>query len=170
MAKKVVIYRLGTLGDTIVALPCFHQIARVFPHAARIILTNEVPSSTIAPPLSILSGSGLVHGSIAYPIGLRSPNRLLNLARQLRSLEANTLIYLTESRGIGRTLRDVAFFRLAGFTRIIGVPISRELARNRVDPATGIAEQEPLRLGRTLHELGAIDFDDPNAWSLNLTE
>ena len=117
MAEKVVIYRLGTLGDTVVALPCFHQIARVFPNAARIILTNEVPSSAIAHPLSILSGSGLVHGSIAYPIGLRSPNRLLNLARQLRSLEANTLIYLTESRGIGRTLRDVAFFRFAGFTR-----------------------------------------------------
>jgi ADP-heptose:LPS heptosyltransferase len=39
-----------------------------------------------------------------------------------------------------------------------------------VDPVTGIAEQEPLRLGRTLHELGTIDFDDPNAWSLNLTD
>ena len=50
MAEKVVIYRLGTLGDTIVALPCFHQIARVFPNAARIILTNEIPSSAIAHP------------------------------------------------------------------------------------------------------------------------
>ena len=61
MADKVVIYRLGTLGDTVVALPCFHLIARSFPNAARLILTNEVPSSGIAQPLSILSGSGLVH-------------------------------------------------------------------------------------------------------------
>ena len=112
----------------------------------------------------------MVHESIAYPIGLRSPSQLLRLARTLRSLEAETLIYLTESRGIARTLRDVAFFRSAGFTRIIGSPLSRDLAYNRVDPITGIAEQEPLRLGRTLHELGAIDFDDPNAWSLNLTD
>ena len=117
MAGKVVIYRLGTLGDTVVALPCFHLIAQAFPNAARFILTNEVPSSAIAQPLSILSGSGLVHDSIAYPIGLRSPSRLLNLARTLRSLGADTLIYLTESRGIARTLRDVAFFRFAGFTR-----------------------------------------------------
>jgi hypothetical protein len=35
MAGKVVIYRLGTLGDTVVALPCFHLIARAFPNAAR---------------------------------------------------------------------------------------------------------------------------------------
>ena len=170
MAEKVVIYRLGTLGDTVVALPCFHLIARTFPDAARLILTNEVPSSAIAQPLSVLSGSGLVQDSIDYPIGLRSPYRLLNLARTLRSFGADTLIYLTESRGIARTLRDVAFFRFAGFTRIIGAPLSRDLAFNRVDPVTGIAEQEPLRLGRTLHELGTIDFDDPNAWSLNLTD
>ena len=170
MAEKVVIYRLGTLGDTVVALPCFHLIARVFPNAARLILTNEVTSSGIAQPLSILSGSGLVHDSIAYPLGLRSPNRLLILARTLRSFGADTLIYLTESKGIARTFRDVAFFRFAGFTRIIGAPLSRDLAFNRVDPVTGIAEQEPLRLGRTLHELGAIDFDDPNVWSLNLTD
>lgn len=126
MAGKVVIYRLGTLGDTVVALPCFHLIAQAFPNAARFILTNEVPSSAIAQPLSILSGSGLVHDLIAYPIGLRSPSRLLNLARTLRSLGADTLIYLTESRGIARTLRDVAFFRFAGFTRVIGAP-SREI-------------------------------------------
>jgi heptosyltransferase III len=170
MAEKVVIYRLGTLGDTIVALPCFHLIARAFPNAARIILTNEVPSSAIAQPLSILSGSGLVQDSIAYPLGLRSPYRLLTLARTLRSLGADTLIYLTESKGIARTFRDVAFFRFAGFTRIIGAPLSRDLTYNQVDPVSGIAEQEPLRLGRTLHELGTIDFDDPNVWSLNLTD
>lgn len=28
-AKRVLIYRLGSLGDTVVALPCFHLIARV---------------------------------------------------------------------------------------------------------------------------------------------
>jgi heptosyltransferase-3 len=170
MPEKVVIYRLGTLGDTIVALPSFHLIARAFPNAARLLLTNEVPSSAIAQPLSVLSGSGLVNDSMAYPLGLRSPNRLLNLARTLRSFGSNTLIYLTESKGIARTVRDVAFFRFAGFTRIIGAPLSRDLAFNRVDPVTGIAEQEPLRLGRTLHELGTIDFDDPNAWSLNLAD
>ena len=170
MAEKVVIYRLGTLGDTVVALPCFHLIARTFPDAARLMLTNEVPSSAIAQPQSILSGSGLVHDSIAYPLGLRSPTKLLNLARTLRSFGADTLIYLAECKGIARTFRDVAFFRFAGFTRIIGAPLSRDLAFNRVDPVTGIAEQEPLRLGRTLHELGTIDFDDPNAWSLNLTD
>ena len=170
MAKTVVIYRLGTLGDTVIALPCFHLVARAFPDAVRIILTNEVPWSNVAPPMDVLSGSGLVHDAIAYPLGLRNPSRLLRLANNLRATGSTTLVYMTETKGIGSTLRDVAFFRFAGFSTIIGAPFSRDLAFNRIDASTGIAEQEPLRLGRTLYELGKIDFDDPNAWSLNLSD
>ena len=170
MAETIVIYRLGTLGDTVVALPCFHLVARAFPDAVRLILTNQVPWSNIAPPMAVLAGSGLVHDAIEYPLGLRNPKTLLSLAGKLRSIGASTLVYMTESKGIGSTIRDVAFFRFAGFKNIIGAPLSRDLAYNRVDPSTGIAEQEPLRLGRTLHQLGEIDFDDPKAWSLNLSD
>ncbi len=39
-AKRVLIYRLGSIGDTVVALPCFKLIARVFPEAERCVLAN----------------------------------------------------------------------------------------------------------------------------------
>ncbi len=38
---SIVIYRLGSLGDTIVALPCFRRIAQSFPQAERILLTTR---------------------------------------------------------------------------------------------------------------------------------
>jgi len=48
--ERVLIYRLGSLGDTVAALPCFHLIERAFPDAERLVLTN-VPVSTKAAPL-----------------------------------------------------------------------------------------------------------------------
>ena len=40
--KKILIYRIGSLGDTIVALPCFHLIERLYPNAERVLLTEQV--------------------------------------------------------------------------------------------------------------------------------
>ena len=54
--KRVLIYRLGSLGDTIVALPCLHLLARVFPNARRLILTNE-PISNKAAGISTIIGN-----------------------------------------------------------------------------------------------------------------
>jgi hypothetical protein len=37
-AERVLIYRLGSLGDTVVALPALHLVARAFPNAERVML------------------------------------------------------------------------------------------------------------------------------------
>ena len=47
--RKVLIYRLGSLGDTVVALPSLHLIARAFPDAERRVLTNFPVSGKEAP-------------------------------------------------------------------------------------------------------------------------
>ena len=54
--KTVLIFRLGSLGDTVVALPCFHKIAKSFPEARRIVLTNVPVASNAAPLLQVLDG------------------------------------------------------------------------------------------------------------------
>ncbi len=166
--QRVVIYRLGSLGDTVAALPCFHLIQRAFPDAERLVLTN-IPVSTKAPPLeAILKDGGLIHGSLPYPIGLRHPSALGRLATELRRQRANALIYLASGRRLATVRRDVAYFRLCGFRRIIGVPDTRDLQANRVN-ATGEVERESHRLGRTLAGLGSIDFADRSWWDLRLT-
>ena len=169
MTKRVVIYRLGSLGDTVVALPCFHRIASSFPDHERIALTN-IPVSSKAPSLeSILGPGGFIHSSIAYPVGLRRPAELFVLARRLRELKADTLIYMGGGRGLGAVYRDLLYFRACGFRRIIGAPVTRDLDQVRVDPATGRQEPEARRLARCLAALGPVDLEAPAAWDLRLT-
>ncbi len=162
---------MGSLGDTVAALPCFHKLAEAFPNAERHVLTN-IPVSAKAAALELILGkSGLIHGVIDYPLKLRSVRQMWSLARRLRALRARTLIYLTPSKGhIALLYRDLLFFRLSGFSRIIGAPVSRDLRSARVDPATGFDEYECSRLARSLAVLGPINLDDPKNWDLRLTE
>jgi heptosyltransferase-3 len=165
----VVIYRLGSLGDTVAALPCFHLIERAFPESERVVLTNVPVSSKAAPLEVILKEGGFIHGAIPYPVGLRDPRALGRLARRLRAQGATTLVYLAASRGLAAAWRDAAFFRLCGFRRIIGAPLTPDLQRNRID-ADGELERESVRLARTLSPLGSIDLADRAWWDLRLTE
>jgi len=169
MKKPIVIYRLGSLGDTIVALPCFHAITRAHPGAQRIVLTNFPVSAKAAPLEGILGGSGLMDRAMAYPVGTRSLKALWALRGELRALGADTLYYLTPARGLAAAWRDWLFFKLCGFKRIVGAPLTAELQTNRVVNAQGDLEQECLRLARCLHALGPIPVDDRNHWSLGLS-
>ena len=54
-AKRVLIYRLGSLGDTLVALPALHLVARAFPDAVRRMLTN-FPVNVKAPAAAAILG------------------------------------------------------------------------------------------------------------------
>jgi heptosyltransferase III len=164
-----VIYRLGSLGDTVISLPCFHRIAESFSDRERIVLTNFPVSSKAAPVQSILGESGLIHRCLSYPLMTRSPRALWRLFRQLRRLRADTLIYLSQPRGLLSTWRDIVFFRLSGFRHIVGAPLTRDLQSYRRDPTSGEEEQECRRLARGLATLGPIDVDDPVAWDLHLT-
>jgi heptosyltransferase-3 len=167
--QKVLIYRLGSLGDTIVALPCFHKIMAAFPQAERIALTNHPVSSKAAPLEAILRDGGFIHRAIDYEVGLRSPRKLLALARRIRAERCDTLIYLGSLRGLPSAYRDLLFFRLCGLRRIIGAPLLADRATKRID-AQGIVEPEARRLARSLAELGAIDVEAPGAWDLRLTD
>jgi heptosyltransferase-3 len=169
MAKPVVIYRLGSLGDTIVALPCFHAIARAESHAQRIVLTNIPVSSKAAPLEGILGGSGLIHGTMAYPVGTRSLKALWQLRGQLKALGADTLYYLTPARGLKAVWRDVLYFKLCGFERIIGAPINAALQANLPQGPERHLEQEASRMARCLADLGPLNLQDRALWDLCLT-
>ncbi len=169
-AERIVIYRVGSLGDTVVALPCLHKVADAFPNAERYVLTN-MPISSKAAALELVVGqSGLVHGVIDYPLKLRSIKEMWRLAQRLRVLRATTLVYLAPPRGLLALYRDLLFFRLSGFSQIIGAPAARDLRDARVDKATGFEEYEASRLARSLAELGPIDLDDAKNWDLRLTD
>lgn len=169
MAEKILIYRLGSLGDTVVALPCFHLIRRSFPDAEIRVLINR-PVSANAPSLaSVLEGSGLVDGYFDYPIRTKSIRVLGGLARQIRNWGPDAMVYLAPRYTRLPVLRDLAFFRLAcGVRTIIGGPLRRDLVEFRTLP-NGLSERECDRLARCLAPLGEAHTDDPANWDLRLT-
>ena len=169
MTKTIVIYRLGSLGDTIVALPCFTAVTRLFPDSHKVLLTNKPISTKAAPIEAILgAGTGFFDTSIAYPVGTRSPKALFALWKQLRAIGSDTLVYLTPPRGKMAHIRDWLFFKSAGFKHIIGLPLASDLATCRID-AGGVEEREAVRMARCLAPVHAIDLDDPQYWDLRLS-
>ena len=167
--KRVLIYRLGSLGDTLVALPALHLVARAFPEAERRMLTN-FPVNVKAPPAAaILENAGLVHGYFRYVAGTRSLGDLLRLWRQLLRWRPDVLVYMGASRGIGSARRDAVFFRLCGIRRLVGVPITSAMQQNHWLEDDQALEPEAARLSRNLAELGEARIDDPASWDLHLT-
>ncbi|MGI4829588.1 MAG: hypothetical protein ACRYFU_15540 [Janthinobacterium lividum] len=77
--RRVLIYRLGSLGDMLIALPAFHLIARAFPEADRRLLTNSPVHAKAPAAAAVLDGTGLVQGYLRYTVGTRSPWELLRL-------------------------------------------------------------------------------------------
>lgn len=165
---RILIYRLGSLGDTLVALPCFHLIERRFPQAERRILTAAPVDRKAAPVEDVLRGTGLIHGAYYYPPGLRAPAELRTLRRSIAAWHPDMLIYLAEPRGWLAIRRDLLFFRLCGIRRIVGAPVTRDLVRHRAR-ADGTWEPESERLARCLAPLGDAELARPESWDLRLT-
>ncbi len=165
----IVIYRLGSLGDTVVALPCFHKISESFPNREKIVLTNIPISSKAAAIESILSPSTLIDRVIEYPLKIRSLLGIFRLRKKLLETKSTTLIYLNASRGRLKVFRDICFFRFCGFTEIIGAPTNSDLLNCRVDAATGLIEPEAKRLIRNMSALGDINPEDIKNWDLLLS-
>ncbi len=167
--ERVLIYRMGSLGDTVVALPALHLVARAFAGAERRMLTN-FPVNAKAPPVAaILEHTGLVEGYFRYAVGTRSVGELLRLWWELSRWRADVLVFLGPNRGVKAARRDALFFRLCGIRRLVGVSVTEAMQRNLVE-ADGLLEYEAARLTRNIAELGEARLDDAASWDLRLTE
>ncbi len=168
--RRVLIYRMGSLGDTVVALPSLHLIARAFPDADRRMLTN-FPVNVKAPAAAaVLGESGLVHGYFRYAVGTRSPVELLRLWWSLLRFRADVLVYLGPVRGVAAARRDARFFRLCGMRRQVGVPLTEAMQANRFQTERNALEPEAERLARNIAELGDARLDSREAWDIRLTD
>ncbi len=184
-ARRVLIYRLGSLGDMVVALPALHLAARAFPDAERRMLTNLPVNSKAPAAAEVLRGSGLVHGYMWYAVGTRSLPELLRLWWSIARWRPQALVYLAAARGVKVARRDELFFRLCGVRRLVGVPLTEGMQRNFYGAASGgkdramgsgNLEPEAGRLARCIGELAAVAdiadpgrLRDPRSWDLHLS-
>ena len=166
------IYRLGSLGDTILALPCFHKIHEAFPGANFIMLANK-PIVSKAAPVEAVLGKGIFFSEVIdYPSGTRSFALLYRLCMQIRKMNIHTLVNIATVKSTSRLAarRDFIFFKLAGIKNIIGFPNEPRDFTLSIDPATKEMEWEAQRLVRRLAPLGEIDLQQEKYWDLKLTE
>jgi heptosyltransferase-3 len=168
--KRVLLYRIGSLGDTVVALPSFHLVARTFPDAERTLLTNFPIQAKAPPAAAILQDTGLVHSYFRYSIGTRSPWELLALWWKIFRWRPQLLVYLSGARGLKAARRDALFFRLCGVRRAIGIPLTEDMQQNRQQAGQQSLEFEAERIARCISELGDAHLDNPASWNLCITD
>ena len=166
--EKILIYRVGNLGDIVCAMPAMVAVRRYFPQVWIGLLTNKEVAGN-PDPEKILKGNDFLDDIITYnPEKLREPRYLLSFCQRLRALQpVNLLIYLSLSKRTRPYLiRDWLFFRLMGFRKLIGFKLPKPAAtcmRNGIK--LPVFPQEADRLMSLLTPLGVnhteIDFRLP---------
>ena len=126
--EKIIIFRIGTLGDTLVSVPAMWAVRHHFHDARVTLLCDHHPKQKYVLGADLLSGSGIVDDFLLYPVdnsrwgkALR-PFRMIRTLRQLRARKFDTLVYLPPSTRTREQIeRDRKFFKLAGIRRFIGM-------------------------------------------------
>lgn len=167
---RILVYRLGSLGDTIIVLPALRAVAAAYPGAKITLLTNIPVNSKASAMTSLLENTGLIADVIAYPLGLRDVSALVKLVRQLRQKRFDVAVDLAAARGRSRSVRDWWFLRAAGAKKIVGVPWTAQDLELQPDPQrAGQFEWEAERLARRVASLKKIDLAEARWWDLALT-
>ena len=168
--KRVIVYRFGSLGDTLVVLPAFHLVRRAFPVAHITLLTNIPVHAKAAPMEAVLGGGNFYDDVLRYPVSLRNFDGLVRLRKLLKEGAYDCLVYLASPKGgVLTSIRDYLFFRSCGIPKVLGVPFSRSTLRSLPIPGTNLYTSRTSRAMEALGVIGEIDVKDPRAWDLRLT-
>lgn len=186
-APSVLVFRIGSLGDTIVSLPALWAVREHFAGSRIELLYNYHPKKKYILAAAVLAGSSLVDGFLEYPADESLPGRalrpvrMLSLLATLRRRRFDTLVYLVPSeRSPKQIARDKLFFGSAGIRNLIGtegfpvfpgqtpgealaaIPHEADLLLARL-AASGIPVPSPGR-GRMDLGLGESDRRELDAW------
>ena len=118
--RRVVVFRCGQLGDTIVALPALWSVRSFFRDAHITFLADHHPGSKYVAARSVLPDVGMIDEWMTYDARSR-PLDLIKLLFQLRKRAFTDLVYLVPSRrSQTQRQRDMLFFRAAGIKNVWG--------------------------------------------------
>ena len=154
LPQTVLIFRIGSLGDTLVALPAFHLIRQRYPASMIVLLTNTPTCGGVkaAPSYQILLGSGLVDDYIAYPHLKVGFPEFFRLAKAMLKLRPSICIYLMPQRSFKQRLRDTFFFAAGGLLNVKGLWPGSDANHHR--PVAGRPEQRESEASRLLRSIG----------------
>jgi heptosyltransferase III len=155
--KRVLVFRIGQFGDTIVGLPAYWVIREKFPDAHLALLRDSHKGKNYVTPEKVLPAQGLFDEYISY-FGSEGGTKLregIKLVLKLRRLHFDTIVYLYPSgRKLWRIWLDLFFFHCAGIHNFIGTRgISSEERLSARSPLP-TAEHESDYLLRRLSKSG----------------
>ena len=166
--EKILIFQIASLGDSVIALPCYREIARRHPKAERFLLTNFPIGRKMVQAEALLAPCGVIHGSVEYPMPLRGAKNIAELHRRLRTLKIDVLYYLAAETRLSNLIRHFTFFKSCGVGEIRGVPWARDKRYPRAIGG-GLWESEASRLLRTIGARNKAGPPDPAERCLELS-
>jgi len=122
-SERILVYRPGQIGDTVVALPAMWAIREHFSSAQICLLTGRHPEKGFVSAVDVLPKEGLFDDCITYPTSIHGfdPKALMRMLPEVRRHRFDTLIYLAPRiRTPWQIRRDLVFFRMAGIKNVVG--------------------------------------------------
>lgn len=124
--SRILVYRIGALGDTLVSVPALWAIREHFANAHITMLCDYHIRARYVLAADLLRGSGIVDDFMMYPVDptprgrkLR-PLRMAKLLMRLRLRRFDAVVYLAPAQRLPeQVVRDERFFRLAGIKTIL---------------------------------------------------
>lgn len=170
--QKVLVFRIGELGDTLVSLPALRAIRKNFPDAYIALLSNGDPDGHKVSPKEVLSNEGIIDEWLSYPSenADRKAAHYWRLLRMLRQEHYEILVYLAPRIRRKRDVRrDLLFFRLAGISKVIGGKGFDALPERTNGSLPGVAHEADYLLQRLSRDGLKSSNADQAGFTLRLT-
>ena len=121
--RRLLVYRFGQIGDTVVSLPALWHLRHQFPDTSFTLLSEVPRNGGQVPPDKVLPQSGLIQKYLKYHGGMSISgwSSQIMTALRLRLMRFDAMAYLLPSiRSSARRQRDEAFFKIAGIQTRLG--------------------------------------------------
>lgn len=119
--KRILVFRCGQLGDTLVSIPCLRGLRGSYPDAEISWLYDRHVGKSYVVSKEVLSDATLVDHFVSYPVGytilekMRAYLGVLSLWVRIRLCPYDLVLHLEPELKIpSRSRRDFWFFRFAG--------------------------------------------------------
>ena len=118
--RRILVYRCGALGDTIVALPAMRAVHDAFPGAELMLMTANEGQGILWTDEVVRELGWFSHVITYRARELGSVRGLWGVLARVRARRPDLVVYLGSDHNSGmRVLRDRVFFRLAGVPRFV---------------------------------------------------
>jgi ADP-heptose:LPS heptosyltransferase len=122
--RSILVYRMGNLGDIVVALPAFHALRARYPEARMMLVTS--PTKRGAPgAVEVLAKDDTFNEMIVYYADeAADPAFLKSLRRRIANANVDCAILLPDDfTSVKSVVKQMAILAAAGVRRIIGAEV-----------------------------------------------